>query len=461
MKLLRLFTSLSGLWTLFLLTGCSSSIRHPELLSHYEEAAASHDQRINPIIVIPGIMGSRLIDESSGKVVWGSYGIGAIRHSSAEGVRTMSIPMKQGTALSALTDQVVQDGALDRLVLNPGFSVSAYARLLQALAIGGYRDQQILEKRGEEHFTCFQFGYDWRRSNADNAARLADFIEDRKAYVEAENLRRFGSRREVKFDIVAHSMGGILARYYLMYGRAPVPADGRRPIPTWAGAKRVERLIQVGTPNGGSAEAMQQLTHGMKLAFILPKFEAGLIGTYPAAYELLPRNQDQVVTDELGKPIDLFDPKIWQTRGWGLADPDQAGVLAELLPDEPDPIVRLKIALDHQRKCLDSARRFQAVMNCKCSLPKGVEMHAFVGTALATVSRLQVTPGGEFIPIKTQPGDGTVTVHSTLLTTTNKKRDPITWSSTHTVDDSHIKMTGNAYFIDDLLNLLLEKPKAY
>lgn len=186
-------------------------------------AATSHDQRVNPIIVIPGIMGSKLIDESSGKMVWGSYGSGAIRHSSPDGMRTMSIPMSPGTPLVGLTDSVDQDGTLDRLIPGPGFSVKAYARLLQALAIGGYRDQQILEKNGEEHFTCFQFAYDWRRSNADNAALLADYIEDRKAYVEAENFRRFGTRREVKFDIVAHSMGGILARYYLMYGSAPVP----------------------------------------------------------------------------------------------------------------------------------------------------------------------------------------------------------------------------------------------
>lgn len=452
---------LSALWTLLLLVGCSSSARHPGLLRHYEEAAASHGQRINPIIVIPGIMGSKLVDESSGKVVWGTYGIGAIRHSSPQGMRTMSLPMGQDRSLSALTDDVAPDGALDRLILNPGFSVSAYAKMLQALAIGGYRDEQILSKRGEEHFTCFQFGYDWRRSNAENAALLDDFIEDRKAYVEAENLRRYGTRNEVKFDIVAHSMGGILARYYLMYGRAQVPEDGSHATPTWAGTRRVERLIQVGTPNGGSAESIPQLTNGLKLAPILPKFEPALIGTFPSVYELIPRNKDHAVVDESGKPVDLFDPDVWVKHGWGLADPDQAKTLEKLLPNEPDPAARRKIALDHQRKCLESARRFQDAVNCECSLPKGVQMHAFVGTALPTLSKLQITPDRGLSHIGTQPGDGTVTMHSTLLEELGQNNGPIPWTSTQTVNANHVKMTGDPYFIDNLLHLLLDNPNAY
>ncbi len=36
--------------------------------------------------------------------------------------------------------------------------------------------------------------------------------------------------------------------------------------------------------------------------------------------------------DETGAPLDLMDPALWVQMGWGLADPEQADVLLDLLP---------------------------------------------------------------------------------------------------------------------------------
>ena len=48
--------------------------------------------------------------------------------------------------------------------------------------------------------------------------------------MQGEYARRYGVRdAPVKFDIVAHSMGGIVARYAMMYGGADLPADGSLP----------------------------------------------------------------------------------------------------------------------------------------------------------------------------------------------------------------------------------------
>ena len=48
---------------------------------------------------------------------------------------------------------------------------------------------------------------------------------------------------DVKFDIIAHSMGGVLARYYLQYGSSDLPLDGSLPEVTWEGSKYIDKMI--------------------------------------------------------------------------------------------------------------------------------------------------------------------------------------------------------------------------
>src|SRR5262249_45989161 len=147
------------------------------------------------------------------------------------------------------------------------------------------------------HFTCFQFAYDWRRDNAENSRRLHEFILEKKAYVEGERIKRYGTSGPVRFDIVAHSMGALLARYYLMYGPAELLVNGTPPILTWSGAQHVERLVQVAPPNAGSAKALEDLVNGVQFSKLLPTYDAALWGTMPAAYQLLPRTRHRIVSE--------------------------------------------------------------------------------------------------------------------------------------------------------------------
>ena len=119
-------------------------------------------------------------------------------------------------------------GTLDRVVVNFGgypIEQNTYAYILGVLGVGGYRDQQLHEAGmvdwGDDHFTCFQFAYDWRRDLVESAKRLECFIKEKKRYVQEQIAIRFGIKdHDVQFNIVAHSMGGLVACYYLRYGRS-------------------------------------------------------------------------------------------------------------------------------------------------------------------------------------------------------------------------------------------------
>lgn len=232
--------------TAILLTACTKDVyTDPDLGGLYNRAAVRSHIEGNPVIVIPGILGSKLRDSESGQLVWGAFEKGTANPETPEGARLIAIPMKKGVPLNELTDSVHSDGALDVVKVTLfGFPIelNAYVNILNTLGAGGYLDESIASNSlnridyGKDHFTCFQFDYDWRLDNVENARRLGEFIKAKRTYILEEYKKRGIDREEVKFDIVAHSMGGLLTRYYLRYGEEGLPSDGSLPELTWAGA---------------------------------------------------------------------------------------------------------------------------------------------------------------------------------------------------------------------------------
>ncbi|MCA9772277.1 MAG: hypothetical protein KC466_07690, partial [Myxococcales bacterium] len=367
------------------------------------------------------------------------------------------------------------DGALDRLRVEFAglpIDLNAYYNVLMTLGVGGYRDQQLAEAGavdyGDDHFTCFQFSYDWRRDNVENARRLHAFLLDRRAYVKAEIERRFGVRdAPVKFDLIAHSMGGLVARYLLRYGDADLPDEGPVPAPTWAGAQLVERAVLIGTPNAGSVKSLFQLVEGATFSSILPSYSPAVLGTMPAVYQLLPRDRHAPLVDGAGAPITgLLDPALWERMGWGLAAPDQADVLAELLPGVADPAERRRIALDHLPKSLARARRFQEALDQPSAPPPDTELFLVAGDAIETQAVAAADPTtGHLWDVGRTAGDGTVTRASALLDErpsgpwTGPLVSPIAWSQVTFLFSDHLGLTEDPAFTDNVLFLLLEDPR--
>jgi hypothetical protein len=451
---------------------CTSAPEPPDFPRLYNQAAQYHGSDRNPVIVIPGILGSRLVDSKSNRVVWGAFAGDYADPRDPEGARLVALPMALGTPLGALKDDVVPDGVLRSLtieVLGLPIELGAYVEILRTLGVGGYRDQGLAAvDYGEEHFTCFQFDYDWRRDNVENARRFHEFLLEKRAYVQGELKKRYGvDKQDLKFDVVAHSMGGLVLRYYLAYGTRDLPADGSVPEATWEGARYVDRAIIVGTPNAGSARALVELVEGEKFAPILPEYSPALLGTMPSVYQLLPRARHGCAVEAGTKRIeDLYDPALWERMRWGLAAPAQDELLRALLPDVAAPEERRRIALDHLKKCLDRAKAFAAALDAPAAPPPGLELFLVAGDALPTPAVIDVDPQTGAVSVaESAAGDGTVLRTSALLDERMGKdwqpwvRTPIRWDQVTFLSAGHLALTKDAAFTNNVLYILLEDPR--
>ena len=464
-----------SIFSAVLFGGCATTFESPNLATLYDQSAQHHDPWRNPIIVIPGILGSKLVDPETGQIVWGAFGGGAANPRKPESARSIALPMEEGKSFESLRDNIVSDGALDRIkvkLFGLPFQLDAYFYILSTLGIGGYRDELLGSlgaiDYGDDHFTCFQFDYDWRRDNVENAKLLHAFMLEKRAYVRAEIKQRYGiDNPDIKFDVVTHSMGALVLRYMLRYGDADLPDDGSNPEITWTGAHLVERAILVSPPNAGTTETFVQMLKGVRFSVLLPKYEPALIGTFPSLYQLLPRaRHGALISEETGVALDILDPALWESEGWGLASPDQDRVLKFLLPNVKNASERRRIALDHLRKSLDRARQFHAALDRPASPPDGLELYLVAGDAVMTAAVVSVGGTDPFIEVmEERPGDGTILRSSALMDErlggdwTPILQSPIAWRNVNFVFKDHLGITSDHNFTDNLLYLLLESQR--
>lgn len=177
----------------------------PDLGGIYTQAAMRSHEEGNAVIVIPGILGSKLRDVETGQLVWGAFDKGTADPETPEGARLIAIPMREGVSIDELTDEVSSDGALDKVkvkLFGLPIELNAYINILSTLGAGGYLDESLSSNKlneidyGDDHFTCFQFDYDWRLDNVENAKRLKKFIEEKKSlYTAGIQEARYRERR--------------------------------------------------------------------------------------------------------------------------------------------------------------------------------------------------------------------------------------------------------------------------
>ena len=212
-----------------------------------------------PVIIIPGILGTEL--KKAGELIWPNVG----RMLFDRGDDFMDVlKMKDNGDPS---DSGVEPGRGIRSYEIGPKTVSDYLDSLMAeFSAAGYVENESL----------FVFPYDWRVDARITAQGLKDRIDD--------ILAESGAAR---VDLVAHSLGGIIAKSYL-YAHPDAPVDA---------------AVFAGTPHWGAPEAAKTLLWGddLGMRFIIPFLSPKKIGeisrTMPSVYQLLP---SAAYTDRFG-----------------------------------------------------------------------------------------------------------------------------------------------------------------
>ncbi len=459
---------------LLFFTSCSSKNLSPNLSEIYDKNAKSHGVERNPIILIPGILGSKLVDTKNDELIWGVYGKKYIDPEVLEDFKLISLPIGKDKELVELKDTIVQKGSLDRIdvdILGLPLYFTAYAQIINTLGIGGYRDEAVLLNNpidyGDEHFSCFQFAYDWRRDNVENAKLLGEFIEEKKEYLNKEYKKRYGDKEyDIKFDIVAHSMGGLIARYYLRYGKKDLEKIDFTKAPNWSGAKNIASTTLIGTPNSGSIKSLLELTYGFKLSSLLPNFNPAVLGTMPSIYQLLPRSRHQFAINKVTKKsYDILDPELWNVYNMGILNKKYDKYLSWLLPNVKSQEERRSIAYDHVKKSLRRAKLFHKALDIESEPPENLDLNLFLGDAIDTPSKAIIHNTGDVEIIEYKPGDGVVLRSSALMDERlgsfwqPKLKSPINWTNVIFIFEDHLGITKSSEFADNLLFYLLEKER--
>lgn len=300
-----------------------------------------------PVIIIPGLTGSDLVNSKTGEEVWFKA-----RRAKDDDLRLPISPVLSRNRDDLVTKDIIR--SVQFLKILPESEI--YERLTVALEGRGYREAKWdTAKRGDHQDTFFVFPYDWRRDNVESARLLVSRIERLK--------RRLG-QPNLKFNVIAHSMGGLIARYAAMYGNADIPAA---PKTTWAGARHFEKIFLLGTPNEGSVSSLNSLLNGfsyigggLNLPFIqnINRFDTF---TIPSIYQLLPHDGSFLVYDEGLKPlaIDIYDPEAWEKYDWAVWRDDDFS--KKFNPAEQES------ARGYFRAALLRAKQFQAALDANTS----------------------------------------------------------------------------------------------
>jgi pimeloyl-ACP methyl ester carboxylesterase len=187
------------------------------------------------VVLIPGITGSVL--QRHGEDVWAFTPGALLKGVFSFGDSITSLELSgDDWRMDDLGDGVTADRVMPDLHLIPGFwKIDGYGEATEFLL-----DNFTLEDK--ENF--FNFPYDWRRDNRASARSL-----ERQAGQWLTRWRDRSGNDEAKLVLIGHSMGGLIARYF---------------VEALGGWKQTKAVITFGTPFYGSVNAIDFLVAGLR-----------------------------------------------------------------------------------------------------------------------------------------------------------------------------------------------------
>ncbi|MEH6610531.1 MAG: hypothetical protein V7696_14275 [Halioglobus sp.] len=409
-----------------------------------------------PVILIHGAFGARLCN-SDEKELWP----GSLRDVIFSDYRDLAL----ATNLDPANEHArLHTCGLTDTVAGQDFYGAIEATLTGA---GGYTFSQPGQPVQSNQRNYYRFTYDWRQDNATSAAALDRYVEQ---------IRLDHGNPDLKVDIVAHSMGGLVTRYWLRYGTRDVLSGNDFPINN-DGAKKTRKIILLGTPNLGSTAALQQLLEGAD--FGVNKIGSDVLLSFPSAYQLLPHPIADSIISDSGNTLsrDLFDSEIWRSLEWGPFDEQ----VRRSLQDRAWTTEDISLLESYTHKHLERARRFVWALTVE-NTARPYELIVFGGDCVPTPARVLIenvgddshvrlwpsemqnaATGIDYEQLMLEPGDGAVTKASLLARTALDPSVPRHRFSDFPLDyavmfcEDHSKLPGNITFQDNLLHILLSQ----
>ncbi len=363
------------------------------------------------IVLLPGIGGSRL--EREGKPIY-DLSVRALP-------RLIWNWVGGGLAFaggSGKPDDGVVATALFNNQLIPGFfGIDDYDGLLDTLrAVVPQPAQQVMA-----------FPYDWRASNRWAAEALDAAVRPR-----LHAWRQGAGGDDAKLWLVCHSMGGLVARYFLEH---------------LGGAEITRHLVTIGTPHRGAPKALNALVNGLGIG---PLDFSRVIRSFASTYELLPQHAMVRVGDADDAPLarvaDFFGlGTVLPTPAPVAAPPAGLGALPHIEAERLRDALQFHAAIRQPviRRLQDGAPTPYTItcfFNRRQATPQSAR---WAGGVLAMSDALPVPAyGGVF-----HRGDGTVPGPCAV---------PIEWRDTAqalAIDDMHVALPSAQAVTDILHNL--------
>lgn len=440
----------------------NSKIFAPDLHRLYMESMEVTDQP--PVIFVHGVLGSRIRDTATQKDLWPGHSSRLFTHDYSD----VAYQIDEET-LAPITNTTEAYDIYDSV-----FGNDFYGKIVETLGeTGGYNLAQVGQPVDASKKNYYVFYYDWRQDNTVSARQLADFIDQ---------IREDYKQPSLKVDIVAHSMGGLITRYFIRYGKQDVLNDNDfdQKVNMY-GAERLRRVILLGTPNLGSIKTLNLFITGVKIG--INKIGTETLATMPSLYQLFPHPINDWIVKSDGQPLDrdLFDVNIWRRFQWSIFDPEVRKELLAKFDDKAKGKAYLSTLEAYFEKQLERARRFVWSLTIPLEEPHP-KLTVFGGACHLTAARLIVeevngesiirmhpdeitmpVDGIDYDALLLEPGDGSVTKASLLgrnVLDPSVKRHKYSYfplDNSFFLCVSHRGLTGNLNFQDNLLNTLLSR----
>ena len=442
-----------------LLLGACVGPQKPDLQRLYASSRSAVDQP--PVILIPGLMGSR-IRNAEGEELWPG-GIARVLFSDYERLALDIDPQSlavvtRGEYASGITDQIA--------------GRAFYASIISTLEeVGGYRVTGPGTPVMPGSRALYVLAYDWRLDNIE-AARALDRLIDQ--------IRIDHGRPDQQVDIVAHSMGGLVARYFLRYGSSDV-LDGNDFALNYRGEGRVRRIALLGTPNLGSVASLHSFIKGRRLGLGVVSTEH--LATFPSLFQLFPHPVNEWIIADSGVALDrdVFDIDLWRRFQWSIYDIRARARILRRFENRAAGAAYLEALERFFEKRLERARRFvwsltvplertpwtMRVFGGDCSLtPARILVEDVNGESVVRLWPRHIAhprPGIDYDRRMLEPGDSSVTKASLLARESLDPGVPRHKYSFFPVRgemflcEKHNALSNNISFQDNLMQFLLSR----